>query len=216
LIAFEVARQLTTQGERVALLALFEALNPAHSNSFSQRSQFATLVGRFSFGLLKKHVKSLFRLDPAEAKDYLLSRFTDIKRDVRNLFWCTYVNARRRLLGERLPHMQQILYVAARSYHPVPYPGPAAFYRCTDRRANSSSELERGWSNLLVGDFELHVLEGDHLGILVGESLNVLASKLTASLAEASAARELEARDSSVVVADTAPLYAEPFCGIRS
>ena len=216
LIAFEMARQLTAEGERVALLALFEALNPAHSNSFSQRSQLATLMGRFSFGLLKKHLRSLLGLDPAEAKDYLRSRFTDIKRDVRNLFWCTYVNVRRRLLGERLPHLQQILYVSAKSYHPVPYPGPTAFYRCTDRRANASSELERGWSNLLVGDFELHVLEGDHLGILMGESLHVLASKLTTSLAEASAARELGPRDSTVVVADAAPLYAEPFCGVRS
>jgi len=215
LIAFEAARQLTAQGERVALLALFEAVNPAHRDSFSQRSQLATLVGRFSFGLLKNHVTNLLALGPTRAKKYLLSRFTDINRDTRNLLWSAYVDLRRRLLGERLSHLQQILYVAARSYRPVPYPGPTAFYRCTDRRVNSSSELERGWSDLLAGDFELHVLEGDHLGILVGKSLHVLASKLTTSLAKARSTEEPEVKVAAVPAGGVA-LGADPFCGIRS
>jgi thioesterase domain-containing protein/acyl carrier protein len=215
LIAFETARQLTAQGERVALLALFEAVNPAHRDSFSQRSQFAALVGRFSFGLVKNHVISLFRLGAHEAKRYFLSRFTDIKRDTKNLFWSACVDLRRQLLGERLPHLQQILYVAARSYRPVPYTGPAAFYRCTDRRANSSSELERGWSGLLEGDFELHVLQGDHMGILVGKSLHILASKLTISLAKARSEEKQRANDSALVEVDSAALCADQVCGTR-
>jgi amino acid adenylation domain-containing protein len=215
LIAFETARQLTAEGERVALLALFEAVNPAHRDSFSQRSQLAALMGRFSFGLVKNHLASIAGLSAAQAKQYFLSRFTDIRRDVKNLFWSSYVAVRRRFTGGRLPQLQQILYVAARSYHPVPYLGPAAFYRCTDRRANSSSELERGWSGLFPGDFELHVLEGDHMGILVGKSLQVLAGKLTASLAKACCVEE-PVEKLSGHAEETAALYADPFCGIRS
>jgi amino acid adenylation domain-containing protein len=215
LIAFETARQLTAQGERVALLALFEAVNPAHRDSFSQRSQLATLVSRFSFGLVKNHLTSMAGLGAGGAKQYFLTRFTDIKRDVKNLFWSSYVDLKRRVGDGRLPQLQEILYVAARSYYPVPYAGSVAFYRCTDRRANSSSELERGWTNLLPADFELHVLEGDHMGILVGKSLKVLASKLTDSLAKASQDAESGAKTSSAVV-ENAALVADPFCGIRS
>src|SRR5262249_2835416 len=147
LIAFEVARQLGAQGKHVAVLSLFEAVNPAYQNSFSERSQLATLLGRFRLDLMKNHLLRIARLDAAGAKKYFSTRFEDITKDARNLFWSAYVDVRQRL-GERLPDLQQILYVAARSYRPVPYQCRAAFYRCTDRRANSSSELERGWFGL--------------------------------------------------------------------
>ena len=216
LLAFEAARQLTAQGEKVALLALFEAVNPAHQNSFSQTSQLAHLLGRFEPGLIKHHVSNLRNVGVGGLKDYLSTRFIDIKRETRNLFWSTYVEVRRMLLGDRLPRLQQILYVTARSYHPVPYAGPSAFYRCTDRRANSSSELERGWSDLLTGKFELHVLEGDHMGILVGKSLQVLAGKLTAALASAGETPDAATKEPALAQAESAAVFADPFCGIRS
>jgi hypothetical protein len=190
-------------------------VNPAHRDSFSQRSQLSTLVSRFSFGLVKNHLTSMAGLGAGGAKQYFLTRFTDIRRDVKNLFWSSYVEMKRRIGDGRLPQLQEILYVSARSYHPVPYAGSVAFYRCTDRRANTSSELERGWTDLLPSDFDLNVLEGDHMGILVGKSLKVLAEKLTDSLAKAGHVAATKAKAAAPVGEDTA-LVADPFCGIRS
>jgi surfactin family lipopeptide synthetase A len=184
LIAFETARQLAAQGQHVALLALFEAVNPADGDRFSQRSQLKTLAGRFHVRLLKNHLTSLYGLGTEEAKIYFQRRLKDIGREVRNLLWSSYVECRLKLAGNHLPTLRQILYVAARTYRPTPYTGRAVFFRCTDRRAIPASELERGWHSLLV-DFQLHVLEGDHLGILAGPSLQILADKLRACLSDA-------------------------------
>jgi len=183
LIAFETARQLEAQGQEVGLLALFEALNPAHNDRFSQRTQVKTLAERLDPGLLRRHLSTISRLNRKEARAYVENRLADIKKETRGLFWTSYVELRQRLLGARLPRLQQILYVAARAYRPVPYEGRTAFFRCTQRRATAVSELEKGWFGVLAGEFELHVLEGDHLGILVEPSLHLLAEKLEASLA---------------------------------
>jgi len=190
LIALETARQLEAEGQVVALLSLFEALNPAYNVRFSQRTQIKVIAERLSLKVIKRHLVSLSRLPRKGAKGYIQSRQADITKEIRGLFWTTYVELRQKLLGARLPRLQQILYVAARTYRPVPYNGPAAFFRCTERRATAVSELEKGWAGVLVGDFELHVMEGDHLGILVEPSLHLLAEKLTAAISRVALADE--------------------------
>src|SRR5262249_4902876 len=158
----------------VGLLALFEAVNPAHGDRFSQWSQLKTLAGRFHLGLIRNHMTSLYGLGTKGAKTYFQSRFKDIEKDARNLLWSSYVEFRKRLTGNRLTNFQQILYVTTRNYRPKPYSGKAVFFRCTERRAIPTSELEKGWYGVLV-NCQVYVLEGDHLGILTGPSLQILA-----------------------------------------
>jgi thioesterase domain-containing protein len=192
LIAFETARQLQAQGQQVALLALFEAMNPAYNDRFSQLSQLKAIAELFRFRLLKEHLVKVSKLGARQAKSYIQSRLPDIRKDVRHLLWTSLVELRRTLGGERLPDLQQVLYVAARSYRPTPYSGRALYFRCTDRRATPASQLEKGWSGVLVGAFELFVLEGDHLGILVEPSLHLLVARLRTALLEAGTANEHE------------------------
>jgi amino acid adenylation domain-containing protein len=216
LIAFEVAQQLRAQGQPVSTLALFEAVNPAHGDRFSEWSQFKTLAGRFHFRLLKNHAASLYGLGTQGAKLYLQSRAKDVQRDFRNLLWSTYVEWRLKLAGDRLANLQQILYIAAKAYRPSPYSGPAAFFRCTERRAIPTSELERGWQHLLA-NLELHVLEGDHLGILAGPSLQILAEKLKTCLSGKGPMSSDQLRTlPSPLIADSESLGSNNFCGLNT
>jgi len=210
LIAFEAARQLTAQGQRMASLALFEAVNPAHGDRFSQWSQLKTLAGRFRLGLIRNHLTSLYGLRTRGARTYFHSRLRDIQRDVRNLLWSSYVECRLKIGGNRLPNLQQILYVAARNYRPKPYTGNAVFFRCTERRAIPTSELERGWHGVLV-HCQLHVLEGDHLGILSGPSLQVLADRLKASLSGTVQSNQQQRQMAQTVAPNSKPMDAKSF-----
>ena len=52
-IAYEMARQLALDGHRVALLALFDAQNPAYYEDYTLESRGQLLRGRINFQIQK-------------------------------------------------------------------------------------------------------------------------------------------------------------------
>jgi thioesterase domain-containing protein len=185
-IAYETARALTAQGQQVDLLVLLEAVNPAFNRGFSKRTQCKSIVESLRFRSIRSHFARLWELRLTAAIPYLATRFHDFRRDARNLLWSSFVDLRLRILGSRLHELQQILYVAGKTYAPKPYEGRAELFRCTDRRAGPPGHVEGGWSGLIKnGLLNVHEIHGDHLGILEEPNLGVLAATFNRCLAEA-------------------------------
>jgi thioesterase domain-containing protein len=148
LVAYEMAQQLLSCGEKVALLALIDThpqqLNPVSSSFF----------GIFS---------------PARA--HILPRIPRmatraIQRRARSL-----------LLSPVLRDVLRSCHEAADHYNILPYPHKAVFFRANELSIRAIEDPDLSWTNL-VGELEVHEIAGDHGGILVEPQVGALAAAL--------------------------------------
>jgi amino acid adenylation domain-containing protein len=171
--AFEVARQLTMQGQEIGLLVLFQPLNPSQS----ARVRFATGLRRmivrvrFRFGELR-------RLEIGELPHYAHNRWKGLKSLFMDMI--LRISGRSRFLERqfRSPDLEKILFFAASSYKPKPLGCPTVIFRSKDWPMLSAGDPYFGWRELLTGSSEAHEVPGDHLGIFQEPNVKILADKL--------------------------------------
>src|SRR5205814_1912082 len=112
LAALEVARLLTERGEKVALLALFNALNPSlHEELAPKRVQLGWLAKRATWSRLKQHLASLRKLSMKEAARYMAVRLNALRQDLESILWQTRIDMRLRFNKGRLHDINQIIYM---------------------------------------------------------------------------------------------------------
>lgn len=175
--AYEVARQLTMQGQEVGLLVLFEPMNP-----------FQSAKGRLAAGLVRTIFRIRFRfgelrrLKVGESPVYVRCRWKGLKSVLKDVLWG--ISARSQFLNRQLhsPDLDKILFFAASSYEPKPLACPTAIFGCKDWPMLSAGDPYFGWSELLIGYSETHEVPGDHSGIFQEPNIKVLAEKLRACL----------------------------------
>jgi amino acid adenylation domain-containing protein len=172
LIAYETARQLWAQGQNVALLALIETQNPARSNTFSTVMRVKLLAQRLGF-----HFANLWHLGITGSP-----QLQELLRKIKRLRWRTTYNLRLYLSNCRLRDLEQILYVAARTYQPQPYPGCVVLFRCAERPVQPNWAGQSGWSELVAGGLEVYEIPGNHKTIFLEPNVDILASKLRTCL----------------------------------
>jgi len=179
-LAYEVARQLTMHGQDVALLVLFEPLNPLQSASV----RFATSLRRMSIRIGYRF-SQLRRLRIGEFPAYARSRWNGLKSLSTDMVW--RMSARSQILQRqvRSPDLEKILYIASSSYEPKPLENPTVIFRCKDRPMLSAGDPYFGWREFLTGRIETHEIPGDHSDMFSGPNLNALAEKLRICLQNA-------------------------------
>jgi|HubBroStandDraft_6_1064221.scaffolds.fasta_scaffold54081_1 amino acid adenylation domain-containing protein len=175
--AYEVARQLTIQGQDVGLLVLFEPFYPFQSTAV----RFATWLKRmiirigFRFGELR-------RLGVKQIPLYARSRWRNLKVMATDLSW--RISALFRSLSSRShsPDLEQILFLAASSYKAKPLGCPTIIFRCIGSPTMSAGDPYFGWREFLTGPSESHMVPGDHAGMFREPNVKVLAEKLRTCL----------------------------------
>ena len=179
-VAYEVARQLTMQGQEVGLLVLFEPMNPVQS----VRVRFATGVRRMIIRVGFRF-NEMRRMGIGEFPVYVRSRLKGLKWLLTDMFWG--ISARSKFLNRQLhsPDLEKILFFAASSYMPKPLACPTVIFGCKDWPILSAGDPYFGWSELLTGLSETHEIPGDHSGIFHEPNVKVLAEKLRACLQNA-------------------------------
>ncbi len=191
LVAFEMAQQLQMQGQKVGLLAIFDA------EIFKLLDYVPSLRDKASF-----HLSNLSELEPNKKLSYV-SRMLNasVKSGVKNMSKkiATQVglHSQRPLpedLGgpEFLPQNVRRIFKlneqAARDYLPQVYPGQVTFFRATNNPMSATSRLR--WGRLAAGGLEVHKVPGDHSfadSLLSEPHVRVLAEKLKACLDQAQA-----------------------------
>ncbi|HSS51098.1 MAG TPA: amino acid adenylation domain-containing protein, partial [Thermoanaerobaculia bacterium] len=192
LVAFEMARQLTAEGERVEHLALLDTRTPeAEAELFEMEEPLMKAY------LLVEHAKSMAGPStddelPLSPRDLL---GLDLDQQLDFLIWTLQLQERlpsefgpamiRRYLEVRLARM-----VAIRNYVPKLYRGRITLYRCEDIYRKASLDEVRavferadqnrtyGWKRFTAEPVEVQDIPGNHETLVYEPSSRVLAQRL--------------------------------------
>jgi thioesterase domain-containing protein len=205
LVAFEMARQLHAQGERMALLALIDSMIPEPDEAAAGPEEASLIL---SLGLHLGLSVDQFHLSWEEFRG--LGPEEQLAEVWEQAKLANRVPADVELSQVRL--LWQVFktnFQAMRSYTPRAYPGritlfkagqtlgkaapepPAGWARWVAKAGKvfgqATPEATLGWSRWAVGGVEVHVIPGDHHTMLREPNLPVLVERLQAALHQARA-----------------------------
>ncbi len=169
MVAFEAAQQLQSQGEEVALLALFDTWDPKAYTIHPLYKRLWTHLRKFSHSPVK----------------YLFSKLTNTNKflKLRQKFNSDPTQKTDREKKEtRLNHVPQIYLEAQQNYIPQIYSGKVTVFKAMEEYEVMSTfgdfEDQFGWGNLVTGGLEIINIPGDHFGILQEPHVEILAREL--------------------------------------
>jgi aspartate racemase len=199
IVAYEIAQQLVTQDQKVALLVLFDTHCPALS------------VKSLGFKSFEIHLKKLSQLEMKEKLAYIMSKVKyKIQKTLKWIKRFFLKVAEKFYLKFKLPmpyalHYSLILEAnnkLASDYALQAYPGQVTLFRTTDQAVKYEQFSDLGWSALALGGVEIQEVPGNHLDILKEPHVQVLAKKLKVCIEDRVQAEEL---------AHIPPLCSDPF-----
>jgi len=186
-VAFEMAQQLHAQGQRVALLALFDGRIPTPDETFPEEDAEAILLVERYFGISFGPIESLAKLPKDQQLAFMLEQAKSAGLVPAELD----VSQARRFVELLRSDLR-----ATQNYGLHLYPGRITFFKASETLAGTSPDPTLGWSEWASGGVEIHVVPGNHANLMYEPHVEVLAEKLTACLNQAQAA-EAEEHDAA-------------------
>lgn len=182
-IAYEIAQRLSSAGEEVALLALFDTHAPGYGRSRPGPGRWLRRLLTQAYRV-EHHVVSLLLLEPERRGRYVREKLERIRYETESSMIGLAKRVRRTQLslagpGGSPPEPETTGYMdLLRRYQPHPYPG-----RVTLFRAGRQWPVERplpclGWSTLAEGGLEIVPVPGFHAALLQEPHVRVSAEKL--------------------------------------
>ena len=174
-VAFEMAHQLRSQDQEVAMLAMFDSPHSADlSADPNDDAELLTMVLRALLeGDAPVPVEKLRQLSPAEQVDYAIEKVRaagQIPADV------DLVQAR------RIANLWKWNAKSLLTYKPEPYKDSFIYFRAAERREGQVKFPEIPWTEVSDDGIEIHVVPGDHYSIFAPPHVDVLAQKLNVLL----------------------------------
>src|SRR5580692_11011500 len=176
-IAYEMARQLELVGQQVALLALFDAQNPAYYEDYSLESHGQLLWRRIEFQLSKFRKGGL-----AGLRSFLRERVVGAHRRLSVRYWRSWYAMGLRVRVKRLEDLENSVHPASFVYRPKTYPGRAVFFQSSDWPAGPYWDFYSSWNGMLAGGLQVHRIHEGHEAMFYERNVDVVASKLQHSL----------------------------------
>jgi amino acid adenylation domain-containing protein len=177
-VAFEMARQLSAQGERVGMLGLLDTFVLPDPESPIQSIR----ISLTSFGRRARfHIGNLTAVPPARQISYLQQAAKRFRRRIWGRFW-------RVIVGLRKPGHVPVEYLvrmvresntfAARKYRAAPYDGEVTLFVATDQILKSPFVLIEAWQPLAKGGVREIRVPGDHVTMVREPHVKELAKRL--------------------------------------
>ncbi|MFN2513804.1 MAG: amino acid adenylation domain-containing protein [Pyrinomonadaceae bacterium] len=195
LVAFEMAQQLHEEGQRVALLALFDTYGPKARflpGVSARRRQLDSLKQRMEI-----HFHNLRMLEPKDRLNYFAQRAGKIpkiaKQNIKNKYR-KYGPKIYEAIGRPLPPALQkthdLISRAHVDYWPriKPYPGRITIFRAKVQLPGITPDSTMGWEGYAGEGFDIHEVAGFHGAIIVEPHVRHLVEKLNECFARARAA----------------------------
>ena len=183
-VAWEMARQLRTQGEVVGLLALFDTYGPGYPRYLPTTTKWWQKVYQI-MEVTRHHWGSLRMLEGRARLDYFLAKARKAKnrykRKLRRSFrpvMNKLFAATGRTLPAALVGIQSAIDQAYDSYAPQPYAGRVVLFRALDQPMGIHPDPLLGWGPLIAGELEIIDVPGFHGSMVMEPRVRVLAEKL--------------------------------------
>jgi amino acid adenylation domain-containing protein len=165
-VAYEIAQRLRAAGEEVGPLVLFDTFPGKYESSST---------------LLKK----LWRLPLSEKTAYLGRKTAQYGRTLGR-------RLTQGLLPEALKRVRHGIQQAGSQYSARPYEGPVVLFRASQKSLRGVDDPYAGWKEFAVGGLEIYEITGDHVGIVAGPQVGILAQHLKACLERSTSFRSEE------------------------
>jgi thioesterase domain-containing protein len=170
-IAYEMAQQLVRQGERVAVLALFDTYGPNYEDQSTSSQR------------LRIHLNNLSKLSLKEKLTYFADRLEHTFRSrIPQLWQQRYFQIADLMLSPEQRLISQVSssnLEAAEKYRPAVYQGKITLFRAEIRRAYGFFDPNGGWQGLALEGIDVYEVPGDHISMLLKpEKAQILAAKL--------------------------------------
>jgi thioesterase domain-containing protein len=155
-VAYEMAQQLTAQGESVGLLFLFDTFPGKYESTSS---------------LLMK----LWQMPRRDQFDYITRKLGSYLRNLGR-------KLNRFLLPQALRNVRAGIARAGMQYQMRPYPGPMVLFRASEKSLRGARDPYAGWKGLATGGVEVCEIPGGHVSILAKPQVQILAEHLRARI----------------------------------
>ncbi|HSK77828.1 MAG TPA: amino acid adenylation domain-containing protein [Thermoanaerobaculia bacterium] len=175
-VAFETARQLEAQGERIALLALFDSHAPSRERERAGIEEGALMLGfarDLGFDLSGLDLDALLGQVQGLAPAERLSRILEAAKEARLL-----------PPDVDLAHFAQLFQIfrgnvqAMLKYRPKPFGGRVTLFQAASRAAGASRSSKLGWGRWARGGMDIVKVPGDHHSIVRVPDVETLAEQL--------------------------------------
>jgi amino acid adenylation domain-containing protein len=153
-VAYEMARQLSSMGDTVGLLALLD----------TYATNLEGGMASFFRALLSARRKELARTVIASVRRTLTRKLNRVR------------------LPEHIRRVHQACDAAANRYALRPYSGKVTLFRAVETSLRSSDDSYDAWNTFAAGGMEVHEIVGNHEGILKEPQVSSLAAQLAAVL----------------------------------
>ncbi|MEN9568100.1 MAG: hypothetical protein RLZZ69_3296, partial [Cyanobacteriota bacterium] len=175
-VAFEMAQQLSRQGETVAVLALFDCFGP---NGYDK----STFPQRLSI-----HLNNLSELSFREKLAYFTDRFEYALQSKIPWSWqqkyLKLINLMNSPEQKLISQIQNLNFQANQQYTPTVYEGKLTLFRARVRQAYGYFDPYGGWQGIALGGIDIDEIPGSHTSLLLkSENSQILAEKLKPILA---------------------------------
>jgi len=186
IIAYEMACQLRSLGETVALVALLDSYPVGYDRLLANGSLLKSRTQRV-LRRVAAHISNLRSLPAREKAAYVLQKSKYGPVQVKSKLWRTvyrvYQN-RGRDLPRSLQDVEQFNWMAAREYTPTVFEGQVTlFWASKDLRAKF--DMVEGWRTLARGGINLREVPGTHLDLIKQPHVAELARQLNECLQQA-------------------------------
>ena len=158
LVAYEMAQLLESQGQEVALLALFDTYPGKTESRGSQ-------------------LKNLFSLPLKEQAGFVLRKGAFVMMTLQK-------RLELRMLPRALRNVRQACAKAAGAYDVQPYSGRVTLFRVKEKSAGSLNDPYAIWWRVAAAGVDLREISGDHLSLLKEPQVRFLAAELGDCLAQ--------------------------------
>jgi thioesterase domain-containing protein len=178
LVAYEMANLLSKEGDKVGMLALLDAPNPALLSNLSadesarfRKTYLSDRIGKYANDLLKGNIQAFAQRGFA----FLVSRL--------GRHFLPALKFGLRSLDRSVPAVIQSndpgFLKAWRAYVPEPYAGSVVCFRLEERGPEHDFDPTMGWGASVVGRVFVHVVPGGHVDMMRMPSVAVIAEAMT-------------------------------------
>jgi acyl-CoA synthetase (AMP-forming)/AMP-acid ligase II/thioesterase domain-containing protein/acyl carrier protein len=179
LIAYEIAQQLLGQGQDVALLVLFDAVNPGRLDGLSIMRALFVQADEFCRKIWF-HLRSMTRLEFGDLPAYFLERLKNVWHTLTRRTWAA--RAGMKMLHPVLRRQPPSMYLMGRRYRPKPYTGQVLLFRRSLRPISRYLDWQLGWAGVINGQIDVVEIRGGHSDMFDKPGVQLTAAALAAYL----------------------------------